>query len=366
MRLRARIGRHVLSAIDYSHAWKLLPPPRPAVAATILTFHRVCIDGEQPLDHDIYVTVGQLDAIVRMVRARGYDIVSLDELCTRVDGATAQRPMVAITFDDGFRDGRELAAPVLARHDVPWTLFLATGLPDRTCCNWWGALARVVESNDTVDIDVPSFRGQLATRTLAQKRRALLKLSWQLRAEGPLVASYLAHRYGMRGSDLVEAEGMTWDELKELHHRFGVEIGAHSISHSVLSSLPEEQAWREIAGSGARIEQMLGFKPKHFAPPHGDAASIGPMHAEMARLAGYKTMSTTQQSSILEGAALDPFALPRFTVRGGSGCLPALERVLAGYSGLGAMCAQINRRKTSDSAASKPLVPTPGSVATPP
>ena len=365
MRLHARIGRRVLSAIDYSRAWKLLPAPQPAIAATILTFHRVCPDNEQPLDDDIHVTVGQLDAIVRMVRARGYDIVSLDELCARVDGAPSQRPMVAITFDDGFRDSLELAAPVLARHAVPWTLFLATGLPDRTCCNWWGALAQVVASNDTVEIDVPSFRGRLASRTLPQKRRAMLKLSAQLRAEGPLVASYLAQRYSVRGSDLVAAEGITWDEVKALRHRFGVEIGAHSISHSVLSSLPEEKAWQEIAGSGARIEQMLAVKPKHFAPPHGDAASIRPIHATMARQAGYKTMSTTLQSSIPKGAAHEPFALPRFTVRGGSNCLPALERVLAGYSGLGAMCAQIPWRKTKASA-SNPLAPTSSALATPP
>ena len=62
---------------------------------------------------------------------------------------------------------------------------------------------------------------------------------------------------------------MTEDELRELAAGDLVEIGAHTLTHPVLSSLPPEQQQHEIGGSKRRLEAMIG---KSVSP-----ASLTPM-----------------------------------------------------------------------------------------
>jgi peptidoglycan/xylan/chitin deacetylase (PgdA/CDA1 family) len=115
---------------------------------------------------------------------------------------------VAFTFDDGFRNFRAVAAPILERCGFPATVFVVSGFCGRDN-QWPGQSAHV----------------------------PVLPL-------------------------------MDWSEVKEVAER-GFEIGAHSIRHPDLRRLSQEEAAAEMAGSVAEIEQRLGRRVTEFAYPYG-------------------------------------------------------------------------------------------------
>jgi peptidoglycan/xylan/chitin deacetylase (PgdA/CDA1 family) len=64
---------------------------------------------------------------------------------------------------------------------------------------------------------------------------------------------------------------MSWDELAEVS-RCDIEIGAHTVRHPHLASLPFDQACEEIGASQEEIQQRLGVPVESFAYPYGDSS----------------------------------------------------------------------------------------------
>ena len=104
---------------------------------------------------------------------------------------------------------------------------------------------------------------------------------------------------------------MRSDELRRLRQA-GVDIGAHTISHPILASIPDDQARSEILGGKAALENILQEKVSLFAYPNGKPTTdYRAEHVEMVRDAGFKAAVST-----VWGAAdvhTDLFQLPRFT-----------------------------------------------------
>ncbi len=109
---------------------------------------------------------------------------------------------------------------------------------------------------------------------------------------------------------------LNWDQLREMVQA-GVAIGAHTGSHAHLAALDGAAVARELTNSNARFEQELGFRPKLFAYPYGEA-SRAVMAA--AKAAGYEA-AFGQHSGVLHGAA-EGFYLPRFAMNDRYGTLP--------------------------------------------
>jgi peptidoglycan/xylan/chitin deacetylase (PgdA/CDA1 family) len=101
---------------------------------------------------------------------------------------------------------------------------------------------------------------------------------------------------------------MNWDQIREMA-RAGVTIAAHSARHAHLPVLSADAIKRELTKSNARFEKELGFKPRLFAYPYGEA---GRVVVAAARAAGY-TASFSQYSGVLHGKS-DFFYLPRFAM----------------------------------------------------
>ena len=76
-------------------------------------------------------------------------------------------------------------------------------------------------------------------------------------------------------------------ELRQLATS-GMSIGAHTLSHPMLSQAPEELAWSEIHESRCNLEQALDRPIWALAYPFGDAGSIIDREQGMAKRAGYK------------------------------------------------------------------------------
>lgn len=142
-----------------------------------------------------------------------------------LEAAARGEPGVALTFDDGYADNLRNAAPVLARHAFPATVYMVAGHPG-------GRLPH--------DLDHP------------------------------------------------DARLMTWEELRELRAA-GIAVGSHTLTHRRLAALPLEEQRREVSESKAMLEDALGEPVAAFAYPFGSALDYTRETVELVANAGYRT-----------------------------------------------------------------------------
>src|SRR5216683_2007269 len=111
--------------------------PRPV----ILMYHRVSFARHDPWG--LAVDPERFEEQIAYVK-RHRTPMSMEEMVDRLRSKTLPANAVAVTFDDGYRDNLVNAKPVLARHGVPATLFLAMGFVNRDIPFWWDELAAMI------------------------------------------------------------------------------------------------------------------------------------------------------------------------------------------------------------------------------
>ncbi|QEL22578.1 polysaccharide deacetylase family protein [Bosea sp. F3-2] len=304
-------------------------------AGIILTLHHVRPQVARSFAPNalLEITPEFLDEALSLIRGE-YDIVSLDEAVLRLQQPKRGRFFVALTFDDGYRDNVEHAWPVLAKHGVPWTLFVTSGFADRTARLWWLELEEAIRALPRLDLALPDGPFTARTETDAEKNRAFDRLYWRLR-KGPeaillSATSELAARAGVDSAALVERECLPWETLRALSGAPGVTIGAHTLTHPMLAKHDAETARREIAESKARLEAELALPIRHFAYPVGDPGSAGPREFALAREAGFVSAVTTRPGHLVPAHIGHLHALPRVSLNGLHQNVTALRALLSG------------------------------------
>src|SRR6266850_506179 len=111
-------------------------------AFPILSYHRVN-DARDPFFDSLPTEVfeQQMSHV-----ARHYRVFSVEELTDRLRRGGLPRNAVAITFDDGYRDNLTHAAPILSRHGLPATVFLATSFMGTAEVPWVDRLAMALKA----------------------------------------------------------------------------------------------------------------------------------------------------------------------------------------------------------------------------
>ncbi|NNM72261.1 polysaccharide deacetylase family protein [Enterovirga aerilata] len=298
----------------------------------ILTFHHVRPAREDAFQPNalLSITPEHLDLTLRLVRDSGFEIVSLDDVPERLRAGREAQPFCALTFDDGYRDNREHALPVLRRHGAPWTLFVTSDYASGHGRLWWLELEEVVRRRPSLMLD----GRELPARGPEEKQAAFAHAYAVLRA-GPeqvlrdTIAAWCAES-GVDMTELVRRECMGWDELAELARQPGVAIGAHTLSHPMLAKHDAGRAWLEIEGGRAAIAEKLGAEPRHLSYPVGDPGSAGPREFELAARAGYATAVTTRPGHVFPEHAAHLTALPRVSVNGLHQSEAAVRALLSG------------------------------------
>lgn len=302
----------------------------------ILTLHHVRPARSERFQPNrlLEITPGFLDETLGLIKAEGYDIVSLDEALARLSGYRPGRFFVALTFDDGYRDNLEHAWPVLAKHDAPWTLFITTGFVDRTARLWWLELEEAIRALPRFSLTLPGGGFEARTASDAEKQLAFEQLYWRLRQlpEAALLdaISGLAAQAGIDAPALVERECLPWETLRSLSGAPGVTIGAHTLSHPMLAKHDEAFARREIVAGKARLEAELGAPIRHFAYPVGDPTSAGPREFALAAEAGFEAAVTTRPGHLFAPHARHLQALPRVSLNGLHQSGEAVRALLSG------------------------------------
>ncbi len=323
-----------LAALQYSGAARLMRPFTGGAGA-ILMLHHVLPQkpaGFAP-NQLLQITPDFLDSVIREVRRQGYDTVSLSEARARMTGEVkATRPFVSFTFDDGYRDNRDHALPVLKRHGVPMTVYVASDFADHRGFLWWTVLERVIARRQFIALELAGGLQTFRCTDDAGKQAAFDRIYRHLRrmreTEARALVARLAAETGIDPHAPCRELAMTWSEIREFAADPLVTIGAHTLSHMALAKLPAAQCEAEITGSVRRTEQELGRPCRHFCYPYGGIDSAGQREFDIVSRLGLETGVTTRKGVV--GSSHGLSALPRLSLNGLYQRQPYFKALLSG------------------------------------
>lgn len=263
------------------------------------------------------ITPEFLDTAISRLKQDGYRFVALDDLPATLaekDGS----PFACFTLDDGYRNNLDHALPVFTRHGVPFTVFVTGGFVDRTHTLWWETLADLLSAKSRLPFDFGNGVEMLEAEGAAAKQAVFARVAAYIhsREEGAAVAALtaLALEHGIDALAITEA--LTLDEtgLRLLIESPLASLGAHTISHRAVARLGDEQAAREIEASAARVEAILGRRPRSFAYPYGDRAAVSARDHRLVADLGFAVAFTTVPGTVATATPLH--ALPRISLNG--------------------------------------------------
>ncbi len=190
---------------------------------TVLLYHRVCDDARDNLS----VGVAQFERQMRLLR-KHCNVLSIEQVLASERLQRSRRPVVAVSFDDGYLDNYLNAAPILRRHRVPCSFYVSTGLVGSERC----------------------FPHD------------------QRRGNAPIPT-------------------MSWEQLREMQ-TWGYTIGSHTVNHIDCVAEPEATVRQELLQSRADLKRELGRLDPIFAYPYGGRHQMNEAGRILVRKAGYQ------------------------------------------------------------------------------
>ena len=327
-----------LDMLYYSGASQVLRPIFGGLGAIFMLHHVRPGGGLQKgfvPNAGLEVTPEFLDAVITFVKQRDYDLVDMAEAVRRIrENAIGNRPFAVFTLDDAYRDNLVHARPVFRRHNCPFTIFASPAIQDGTCELWWRGLEAVIAGNTQVSAKIHSQKLHLKTVSDVQKQVAWQQLYWPVRQlEQKQQRIWIKEFCDANRVDLgaiCRAEAMTWDELRTISKDPLCTIGAHTVNHYAVAQLNEAEARQELVESGQRLKEELGYAPKYFAYPYGDALSAGQRDFKLTAAVGYEAAVTTRKGLVFSGHADHLMALPRLSLSGEFQKLRYVDVLLSG------------------------------------
>lgn len=290
------------AAVRLASAWR-------GARLSILIFHRVLAqpDALMPGEPDS----AEFDALLEAV-AQNFSTLSLSEAVRHLSAGSLPPRALCITFDDGYADNAEIALPLLQRHGLPATFFVATEFLDGGRM-WNDSVIESVRRAPGPQWDLSALQlGEHTLGTAAQRCQAIAAILNQLKyLPLPQRLEKVQALVGHVGQPLPDNLMMTAQQVRSLR-RAGMEIGGHTRSHPILTKLAPEAAREEMRAGKMRLEEILDEAVTLFAYPNGKPnQDYAAEHVLMTRELGFQTAVSTAWGSAQRDS--DIFQLPRFT-----------------------------------------------------
>ena len=302
----------------------------------VLLYHRVADLPNDPFE--LCVTPRAFSEHLEVLRSVAEPLRLGDVTHALRDGNV--RKGVALTFDDGYADNLLVAKPLLERHEVPATFFIATGYVDSGREFWWDELERIVfrtgpDRLTSADAGGGAAGGSQEREQDFSEAERRWHRGWKFSSDSSphsrhrrfrlLYSRFQAMAPTERDSNLrrlrenadVEAGArpeyrvMCSDELVRLTDSPLVEIGAHSVNHPLLTALEPAAQSLEIRGSKDWLERTLGRQVASFSYPHGGFSSET---VSLIAKAGFDYSFGTRRA--LASSRSHPLAIPRVVPEG--------------------------------------------------
>ncbi len=259
---------------------------------SVLIFHRVLplVDPLFPNEMD----AGQFDRICGWMKS-WFNVLPLDSAVQRLKSATLPARAACITFDDGYADNLHLAVPILRRHGLTATFFIATGYLNGGRM-WNDTIVESVRGCTQSVLDLSSLElGGYPLDTVSDRRTAIASLIGQIKychvSERAEISETIA---GLAGVTPPINLMMTDDQVLAMR-TVGMQIGAHTVSHPIMAKLSDDSAAQEVSESKDTLEQILGERISLFAYPNGKPGEdYSPRNVEVIRQLGFDAAVSTK------------------------------------------------------------------------
>ncbi|MCI0412578.1 polysaccharide deacetylase family protein [bacterium] len=299
----------------------------------ILMYHRVADLNADPWE--LCVQPKHFREQLEILR-QSYRVLPLKQLMEHLKSGGITERSVVVTFDDGYYDNFQLAKPSLEEFEMPATVFLVSGQIEKQNEFWWDELERIFLQPGTLPesvhltIERKKHVWNLADSSNLSAEDALRYSKWRTDEKPPTWrhSTYYAIWQLMQPLDEAQKQDIlhelnvwagTTRESRPSHKTLSREqvsllaqgefmnIGAHSVTHPVLSKFSRETQRQEIEGSKAQLEEILGSPVDTFAYPHGEYSNDT---ISILRDAGFLCSCSTAPEVMKD--EMDPFQLPRF------------------------------------------------------
>ncbi len=233
--------------------------------------------------------------------------LGLSDFVAKLKRGTLPSNAVCVTFDDGYADNFETAAPLLERYQIPATVFIASEGIDRGTEPWWeeldsvllesASLPSVFEWNNhrfEIEPNIDSSRSTWTVLAAPQTQREKLfinlsEIAKKLSAEKRNDLRDSLQRWAGQPRIRPERRLASWDCLRAVEARGLITIGAHTHSHPGLGYLNASEQLREIELGAQRLNQELGVRNRAFAYPFGTWQDFTPITIKSVKAAGFST-----------------------------------------------------------------------------
>lgn len=244
-------------------------------------------------------------------------VIAISEM---VDGLRHDEDLsntVALTFDDGYDNNLRVAAPILADHGMPASVYLATDHIGTQRWIWTDRIERAFDQTSCTQLTLDDG-AVLSLASLDERRQALHATKRQLKllsvADRDLALDRLCEQLGVTDTEPYDDyRFLDWTQARQLADA-GFEVGAHTVHHAILSRLPDDEAAREILHSRDAVAANVGACCPVFCYPNGKPEDITPAVIDTCRAHFTGALATTRGPARRE----DLYQLARIAAWGGA------------------------------------------------
>ena len=305
---------------------------RDGAGPAIVTYHGIMPKGYKLIDPDLDGSLVTADSFVRQIRLlkSRYNVISPEQFLHWVESKEELPPRaVLLTCDDDLRNTLTEMVPMLQEHGLSCLFFVTGASLEEVSEMLWHEqlyLMFLATKKRVVNLDLVRPGSRDRAMTHAEKRglwwnlvkhlskfeaNARKRLIEEVRVQLALRDDWGVHLL----SDPLRSRFLMLNsiELRALAAA-GMAVGAHTLTHPVLSQLSPEAAWKEIAECRCKLEKTIDRPVWALAYPFGDSASVTARERELAERAGFTCAFVNEGGGF--GALMPRFALPRVHITG--------------------------------------------------
>jgi peptidoglycan/xylan/chitin deacetylase (PgdA/CDA1 family) len=250
-----------------------------------------------------------------------FQVVPLSQLAEQVSsGRKLDRNLVALTIDDGRRSCYEFLFPLLKEFLFPATFFVVSSFIRGEDWIWTDKVIWLSEQ--------PKPPKELVRGKLDGVFKSLNRMRPEER-NGCVEGMAKSIGVSLPASAPAKYQPCSWSELREMADSGLMEIGSHTLTHPILSSISDEESWNELTRSKAQIEEGIGRPVNCFCYPNGMPGDYRPNQVQQVEQAGYACSVIAEFGMVHRSG--DRYRLPRIGVARKSGLLE-FSKYLDGFA----------------------------------
>jgi peptidoglycan/xylan/chitin deacetylase (PgdA/CDA1 family) len=276
----------------------------------VLLFHRILPQRNEMWDPIDPILFEQALVYVQ----KNFHVIPLSEILFDPK-PLSEKPLAAITFDDGYHDFIDYAIPLLDSYKMKASMYVVSDCIDKNLPTWTYVIDYLFTATQKLDWknfnfpDLP-VEYQVTKWNSKQERIDYCKkfkqhLKWIPATTRNIIINSMLENF----NDIKSPVGMmlSWEELKQLQAS-GFEVGSHSVSHTTLATIEDESVIEfELKESARKITEKTGIVPEIFSYPIGN---YNERVKELTKKAGYKAALAVNKK-LYNPQTIDIFEIPR-------------------------------------------------------